>query len=78
MIVTLRTADRQPQPDRADGADSIHHLLDAQLLAIDSTFPIRQRVTVKARSDLLVCSRARQKIPRDLLDGELVIRHVAV
>ena len=78
VVVALRTAHRETEPHLARGANAIHHRRDAKLLLIDPAFLVRECVPVEACGDLLLHSRVREQITRELFDCELIERHICV
>src|SRR5204862_1673205 len=76
MVMTLRAADSQAKPDRTYRGSAVHHLLVAELLNLHAAFAVGQCVAMESGSDLLIDSRVWQQIACDLLDGELIERHV--
>lgn len=78
VVVTLRAADAESQPDGADGVGAIDDLLDAKLFAIDTAFTVGERVAVKARGHELFGLGAWQEVAGDLFDGEPIKREVAI
>src|SRR5437879_332081 len=72
VVVTLRAPESQSKESRAGGVDPVHDRFDAKLLRVDAAFLIDLRVAMEAGRDLLVESRLRQQVARELLDGELV------
>ena len=78
VIVTPAAADGQAEPHGAGRLDSVEDVLDARLLGDPAALAVERMVAVKARRDLLVESRVRQQVARQLLDGELIERHVRV
>ena len=51
--MTLSTADRESQPDRARGVHAINHRFIAKLIRLDSTLLVDHRVAMKARGNPL-------------------------
>ena len=78
VVVTLRTAHRQPQPHRGRGVHPIDHALQPIFLRrISLPFGLRG-VAMEPRGDQLIGGRLGQKIARQLLDGKLIKRLVAL
>ena len=78
VVVALGTADRQAEPNRADRVDAVDRFLETLFTSFDSGFAVLRAIAEQAGSDPLFDSCVRQEITGDLLDGELVERHVAV
>ena len=53
VIMALRTADAEAEPDGAGGGDSVKDAVDSELLFIDAAFLIDLRVAVKSGGDFL-------------------------
>ncbi len=78
VIVTLGTFQSEPQPGAAGGLETVDNGLDSELF-FSWVVPLGlHRVAVKASRDLFSKSAIRQKVPGNLLDGELVKRLVGV
>ena len=78
MGVTLRTADRQPEPNRAEGIGAIHRFLHAILFGIGSTFGVMQRIAMKSGCNASGVARRSAQVARELLRRECIKRQVAV
>ena len=78
MVVALRAADRQTEPDRARRADAIDHAVDAELLDVDAAFLVEGRVAVEACGDALGFARVGQEVARELFQREAVEGQVGV
>src|SRR5262249_15161086 len=78
VIVALRAAYGKAKPNRAQRGCAVEHLLITELFGIGATLTIRQRVAIEAGSDYVIDGAVRQQVARELLDGELVERHIAV
>ncbi len=78
VIVTLAAADRQAEKNRAGRVGAIDDRLDAELFEVDAAFLVDLRVAMEAGGDALLNGRVRQQIAGQLLDDELIERHVAV
>src|SRR3954463_14071800 len=78
MVVTLRAADREPKKNGAEGVNTIHHRLDAELLGIDAAFLVDLGIAVKASGDFLIESGVREKVASQLLNREFVEREIAI
>ena len=76
--VALRAAEREAEPRRARRRHAVGHGVEAKLQRVNSAFFVQHRVAVKAGRHLLLARRPRQQVARDLLDGELIKRHVRV
>ena len=76
--VTLSTPERQAQPDRASRRNSIDHRVKAVLVRVDATLFVEHRVPMKTRGDPLRGRRAGKHVSGQLLDRELIERHVRV
>ena len=57
MVVALRTADREAEPDARRGADAIHHGINAVLFDVDPVFLVCQRLSVEGRGQALLLRR---------------------
>ena len=78
VIMAARAAHREAHPDCAGGVHAIDHILDRELLGHDAALGIATVIAIERGGDLLRKSRTWQKITADLLDGELIKRHVRV
>ena len=78
MGVALGAADGQAEPDGAGGVDPVDDGGDAVFLRIDAPLAVGQGVAVEAGGGLLGERGLGQQVAGELLDGELVERHVAV
>ena len=78
VFVALGTANGQSQEDLPRGIHPVDHRLDAKLLGVGPSLFVHQRVAVKAGGNLLRLCRPGQHVARQLLDGELIERQVAI
>ena len=78
VVVALRAADGEAEPDRARRADAVDHAVDAELLDVDAAFLIEGRVAVEARGDALGFAGVGQEVARELFDREAVEGQVGV
>ena len=78
VIVTLAAIEREAKPNGAGGGHAIVESVPAEFERVGSAFLVQHGVTVKAGRDSLVERRPFQQIARELLDRELVERHVIV
>ena len=76
VAVALRTLNRQAQHSLADGVHAVEHRFHAELLGIDAALLVDHRVPQEARRHELVLRGLGQQVAGDLLDEELVVRHV--
>ena len=76
--MTLRAACRQPHPDRTGRRNAVDHRIEAKLQRVDTTFFVQHRVSMETGRDTLIDCRIRQHVARELLDRELVERHIFV
>ncbi len=78
MVVAARAADGQPQPHCSDRAGAVHDLLHTVFLHVRATLPIAERIPVEPGSYFLIDSGVGQQISGELLDRELIVRHIAI
>ena len=78
MCVTLSTLYRQSQDRLANTVQTIKHFDHAKLFRDNRSLFIDHAVAQKTSSDLLLLSRTGQQVAGNLLDDELVPRHVSV
>ena len=78
MVVADGAAGRQPQPDLRRRLGAVAGVEDQVLLGDGAAFVGRDVAAVEAGGDLLVERAVGQQIAGQLLDRELVERHVAV
>ena len=78
MVVAARAADGEPEPDGAGRLDAVDDVLDLCLGGDRAALAVEHVVAVEAGGDELIKRRLRQQVAGELLDGELVKRHVAV
>ena len=78
MVVAGRTTERQAEKDRAGGFHAIDHVAHEHFFFDHAAFVGRHVGAAKAGGDLLHQCGIVQKISRQLLDRELVERHVVV
>ena len=78
MIVAASTTDGQSEPNRRSRFNSIGHVFDSPFFGNNSAFVIHSVVSIETgRKPLLVC-RVFEKVSGQLLDRELIERHVRV
>ena len=58
--------------------DAINHGVEAVLQRIDAAFLVDHRVAVESGGDDLIGGGVGKEVPGELLDGELIERHVGV
>ena len=78
VIVAARASDGEAEPDSAGRLDAIDDVLDLRLGGDRTALPVEHVVAVEAGGDELAERRLGQQVAGELLDGELVERHVAV
>ena len=78
VIVAAAAVEGQPHPDGAGRLDAVLHVIDARLLGDAAAFAIDHVVAMKAGGDELRRRRIRQQVAGELLDRELIERHVLV
>ena len=78
MIVTLRAADREAEPDRTHGVGAINGLFKESLVQFDATLTVAQRIAVEAGGDAILGGGVGQQVSRKLQGGEAVKRHVGI
>src|SRR5688572_32012025 len=78
MVVTLRAAEGQSQPNGSSCGGAVNDRLDAVLLLVDAALVVRERLAVKGGGQLLREAAAGQQVARKLFDGESVKRQVVV
>ena len=76
--MALGTAEREPHPGSAGGADTVDHGVEAVFVRVGPAFFVEHRVTVKTRGDEVVGRSAGQEVAGELLDAELVVREIGV
>jgi hypothetical protein len=78
VVVTAAAAERQAQPDGGGRLDAVGDIFDGVFFGDDPALGVAAVVAIEAGRDLLVERRTGQQVPGDLLDRELVERHVSV
>ena len=78
VIVAAAAVEGLPHPHGGGRLHAVGGVFGQKLLRDDAAFLIEHVIAMKPRGNLLLQRRPRQQIPRDLLDGELVKRHVRV
>ena len=78
MGVALRAAEGHAQPRGAHGVHAIEHVIDARFFGVTAAFAVGHVVALEAGRELLLRRGVREKIAGELLEGELVVRDVAV
>jgi hypothetical protein len=76
--MALSTADRHAQPDRARRIDAIDDGIKTEFQRIDPAFLVDHRIAMEAGGDPLPDRRFRQHVAGQLLDGELIERHIRI
>ena len=78
MIVALRALDGRAEPHRAECVHAIEDLVHAVLLGVGAGLDVAGRAAVEASRDALLFGCARKQVACELLDGELIERHVRI
>ena len=78
MVVATTAVERQAKPDRAHCLGHVEDIIDAILLGDAATLAVNHVVAIEAGGQDLFVRRIRQKITGQLLDRELIERHVVV
>ncbi len=78
VIVAAGASDGEAHPHGGGSLRAVGHVFDAILFGNDSAFAAGAVIAIEPRSDLLVERGVGQQIARELLDGEAVVRHVAI
>ena len=78
VVVAAGAPQGQPHPHRAGRRHAIYHVLDQELLGDDAALAVLAVVAVEGGGDLLLQGRVGEHVAGDLLDGELIERHVVV
>ena len=78
VIVALGAGHRQPQPRRARRVDTVEEVVEPLLFGDRAPLAVQEVIAVEAAGDLLLVGRVRQQVAGQLLDRELVERHVGV
>ena len=78
MVVAAGTPERQAQPRGGCGTDAVDHVFRLIFLGNSATLKIDHVITIEPGGDLLVDGGVGQEVSSQLLDGELVVRHVLV
>ena len=78
MVVALRTGERGSQPDRTRGVYPVDENIKVSLVFVDAGFLVEHRVAVEPGRHLLRGSGVGEQVAGDLLDSELIERHVLV
>ena len=76
--MALGTAEREPHPGGAGGADTVDHGVEAVFVRVGTAFFVEHRIAVEARGDEIVGRSAGQEVAGELLDAELVVREISV
>ena len=76
VIVTPRALHRQPEKRRRRRVNPVRHILDAIFLLDDSALRREHMISIEPRRHPLLPRRARQQIPRELLDEKTVERQI--
>ncbi len=78
VVVALGAGERGAKPDRRRRVDAIDEHFVHRLVRIDAPFLVRHRIAMEAGRDPLIDGRIWQHVAGNLLDSELVERHVSV
>ena len=78
VIVTAGATHGESQPGRCRRARAVHHILHVIFLRYRAAFEVDHVVAVESARDFLLDRCARKQVTGQLLDRELVERHVAV
>ncbi len=78
MIVTASTAHREAKPDGGGGFDAVDHVFDEELFGERAALGVLAVVAVEGGGENLLVGRVGQHVSGELLDGELIERHVVV
>ena len=78
VVMAARTDHRGPHPEGCHRLHLVEDIIHTILLSNTAPFTIDHVVAVKAGGQHLLFSRVGQEIPRQLLNGKLVIRHVRI
>ena len=76
--VALCAAHGHAQEHRARRRDPVGHRVEAELEGVDAALLVQHRVAVEAGRHAVVGRRVGEHVSRELLDDELVERHVGV
>ena len=76
--VAFRTAHRQSHPNLHRRVHPVTNRLSAKFLVVGAALGVRLGIAMKRRCEQLVTCRLRQQVTGQLLDGELVVRHVLI
>ena len=78
VVVALGAANGGAEEGGADGCRAVNLDVPVVLFGVHTAFRIKHRVSEEAGGDLLLLGGVRQHVTRNLLEGELVERHVAI
>ena len=78
VSVALGAARGQSHPDRAGGGDPVDRRVEAEFERIDPSLLVELGVSVKPGGGFLFLGGVGQHVAGELLDGELVVGHIAV
>ena len=78
VIVAATAVEGLAHPDGSRRLHAVGRVFGQKLLRDDAALLIEHVIAMKPRGDLLIQRGPRQQIPRDLLDGELIERHVRI
>ena len=78
MVVTARAAHRQSQPYGRGRFDPVDHVLDRVFRVDNAAFSVTPVVAIETTGDLLFERGVGQHVASDLLDRELIERHIVV
>src|SRR5437763_1537432 len=78
MVMALAAFERRAEPDGPGYVDAVDDLIHAVFFLVGPRFDVHGRAAMETGGDLLVERRARQQVARNLLDRELIERHVGV
>ena len=78
MVVALRAGHRQTQPGGACCIDAIEEVVEPLLLGDRAPLAVEEMVAIEAGGDFLLHGRVGKQVAGQLLDRELVKRHVGI
>ncbi len=78
MRVALRAAEGQPEPGGAHGVHAVEDVIDAGFFRVAAAFAVGHVIAMEAGRELLLGGGVREEVAGELLEGETIVRHVAV
>ena len=78
VCVALGTTHGESQPNRSDRIGSIECRSDPKFLLVGTTFGVGEGLAIEGGGNALIGSRVGKLITRQLLDRELIERHIAI